>query len=861
MSVLSFWRGTAAKQALWRNALACGMAFLAATTVRSGRSGSAEAAAQESPPTKKSTATAPAAKAWIGPITGRVFNDVNRNGVWDAGDSGIAKVGVSDTLDLVLTDTDGKYTLPNPSGKAKLLFISLPSGYDKTARWYQPISQTSKAADFDFALTPADESKPFSFAQISDIHIGGSGTKELLTAALDEVARLKEPPAFILATGDLVNTGSTLTQYDDYTASVSSSKVKVFSVFGNHDANDKGSSNYRRYLGPDYYSFSYGDCHFLCLSCVHKTPEQARWVAKNLELVRGNKRLFIFQHYSPSEQEHKDFAGYGAMGVFSGHWHSQHTVRVGQTASYNTANLLFGGIDCSPAGFKLINVGPKEITTRMRWIADGKRLTVVTPANSVLVCQEDVPILVNAYETSAEVTTVRYEVKSDGKVIAMGKLTPEGEWNWKGTIAKADVPRGGYELSVTAVNDRGETSAASTTFTVMGMRRPPAAPREDWAQFGGGPARGSIGKTALKPPLGPVWTRNTGGTLDFASPVVKDQTVYIGVKDRRDFERNGVLALRASDGSQAWFAPTPAAVSHSVAVDANRVYACSHGGIVHAFNRASGSELWSRELGSPVQRWQYSGPLLAGDTLYAGTVAYFGAFKAADGTPLWNQTYGGDWISSNACPAIQGTTLLVPANWGTNSLRAVNAADGTKLWECKVSGLHGSPVVAGDAVVFTDYRGRIHCVDLATGATRWEKPLEGKSSACTPAVADGIVVAGGAGSIKGYDLKTGAEKWSRPIGTSPLKMVPYDNTFAAFVGSPTIAARIVYVPCGDGRLYALTLDKGEILWSMDFGAPILSAPCVTGNVLFLSAFDGNVYALSDMKGITARADAARQGSH
>jgi hypothetical protein len=37
--------------------------------------------------------------------------------------------------------------------------------------------------------------------------------------------------------------------------------------------------------------------------------------------------------------------------------------------SYNTANFLFGGIDCSPAGFKVIDVGPGRITSRMRWIA------------------------------------------------------------------------------------------------------------------------------------------------------------------------------------------------------------------------------------------------------------------------------------------------------------------------------------------------------------------------------------------------------------------------------------------------------------------------------------------------------------
>ena len=779
-----------------------------------------------------------------GLITGRVFADLDANGLQDPGEPGIAGVGVSDTIDLELTAMDGGYTLPNTAGSARLLYICLPSGYAKTSRWHQAIRPDSPQSLFDFPLTPAQEVRPFDFAQITDIHIGSSGTTALFTEALAEVAALKSPPAFILATGDLTNVGSNLTHYDGYVAGVNSSAVPVFSVIGNHDANNGGASNYRRYLGPDYYSFDYADCHFLVVNSMHKTPAQQAWIEQDLQLLRGNKRLFIFQHFSPTQQEHEQFASWSTEAVFSGHWHSQHTVALEGMTSYNTGNFLFGGIDCSPAGFKVISVTPDRSTSRMRWIADGKQLQIVTPCDSVLVPNQDVLLIVNAYETSADVLSVNYRLEGSGKLIAEGPLAQQGQWSWRATLPAAGVPRGGYDLHVTATNDRGEISTAKTTFVVLGLRSPRMGQDGEWAQFGGGPARNGVAAGALEPPLAPVWATDTGGTIDFGSPVVKDQVVYIGVKDRDDFQHNGVLALHAEDGSRDWFTPTPAAVSHSVAVDQDRVYACSHGGILHALDRATGQQSWSTELGSAVQRFQYSGPLLMGDTLFAGTYAYFGSFNTADGAKSWNQTYGGDWISSNACPSGSGDLVLVPANWAPDSLRAVSATTGETIWQYKAHGLHGTPVITGDAVVFTDYAGQLHCADLATGGPRWQRPLAGSRSASTPAIAQGIVVAGGTGSIRAFRLGTGDQIWEKPLATSALKMAPYNNTFAALAGSPTIADQIVYVPCGDGRLYALDLQTGVERWSMNFGTPLLSAPCILGKVMYLSAFDGHVYALA-----------------
>jgi len=352
----------------------------------------------------------------------------------------------------------------------------------------------------------------------------------------------------------------------------------------------------------------------------------------------------------------------------------------------------------------------------------------------------------------------------------------------------------------------------------------------------------------LEPSLGPVWRLHTGGTLDFASPVLKEQRLYLGVKDRGDFDHNGVLALQAASGAPEWFTPTPAAVSHSVAVDDDRVYACSHGGILHALNRANGQQVWSATLGSSAQRFQYAAPVLSAGQVFAGTFAWFGSFNAITGAESWHQTYGADWISSNACPAVSGTVAVVPANWQSSvNLKGVSTTNGATLWSYAVRGLHGSPVITGDKVVFTDYDGQIHCANLSDGQQVWKRDLGGGRSASTPAVAFGTVVAGGTGSVNGFRLSDGLQLWSYPLGTSALKMAPYNNGFGALAGSPTIADHIAYVPCGDGRLYALTLETGQLLWSTDFGVPLLSAPCISGEMLYLSAFDGNVYALTSRK--------------
>jgi outer membrane protein assembly factor BamB len=46
----------------------------------------------------------------------------------------------------------------------------------------------------------------------------------------------------------------------------------------------------------------------------------------------------------------------------------------------------------------------------------------------------------------------------------------------------------------------------------------------------------------------------------------------------------------------------------------------------------------------------------------------------------------------------------------------------------------------------------------------------------------------------------------------------------------------------DGRLYIISLDKGEEIWSYEIGEGILSSPAVASGKVVIGSEDGSVYA-------------------
>ena len=287
-------------------------------------------------------------------VTGRVFVDANGNGVYDAGETPLAGVAVSDQVQEVLTGDDGTFTLE--ARGYGLVFVSQPDGYATRGPFWRTVSGLDTGVDFPLQRTPAETD--FVFLHASDTHVDATSLVRLqrLRAMVDSIR-----PAFVLLTGDLVRDALRVPEetargyYDLLTGELSRFPVPVYTVPGNHekfgierasslvspDHPLYGNRMYRSYLGPDYYSFSYGGVRFLGLNTVdyldqwyngHVDSLQVAWIARELQRAPADEPVVTFNHI-PFVSGGEARGGYKEGGAaptsirVDGVEHFRHTVR------------------------------------------------------------------------------------------------------------------------------------------------------------------------------------------------------------------------------------------------------------------------------------------------------------------------------------------------------------------------------------------------------------------------------------------------------------------------------------------------------------------------------------------------------
>jgi len=250
--------------------------------------------------------------------TGTVFDDRNGNGTRDAGEAALPGVSVSNQDDVVVTDAAGNFSLP--PGPGGIVFVSVPDGYASVGAFWRPAAGAT--APLSFALRATQKQQTFSFAHASDTHIAPpvvERTRRLRTL-VDSIH-----PAFLLVGGDLVRDAMSQTDsvarsyYELYIAETKPFKTPIWQVPGNHEnyavilgrtkvaRTDPlwGRGMYRSYLGPDYYSFTYGGVHFMGLNAQSMDDSayygnidslQLNWMKKDLEHVPASMPIVTFNH-------------------------------------------------------------------------------------------------------------------------------------------------------------------------------------------------------------------------------------------------------------------------------------------------------------------------------------------------------------------------------------------------------------------------------------------------------------------------------------------------------------------------------------------------------------------------------------
>jgi Icc protein len=219
---------------------------------------------------------------------------------------------------------------------------------------------------------PATMKPTFTFAQISDSHLGFSRdpNKDVAGTLKQTIARinaLPEPPAFLLHTGDLTHTCKP-EEFDTVAELLKEVKCgRVFYVPGEHDLDVDGNKEYlRRYgrgtRGAGWYSFDYQGVHFIGLVNV-ATPKsgsgdgglgvigrtQLDWLDKDVAGLRNSTPVVVFAHVPlwtvyakwnwgtrDSEQALALLKRFGSLTVLNGHIH-QTLQKVEGNVTFHTA--------------------------------------------------------------------------------------------------------------------------------------------------------------------------------------------------------------------------------------------------------------------------------------------------------------------------------------------------------------------------------------------------------------------------------------------------------------------------------------------------------------------------------------------
>ena len=143
---------------------------------------------------------------------------------------------------------------------------------------------------------------------IGDTRPGGGQYEqpEVFKQMVAEIAKLK--PAFVLHTGDFVPGSSDLTklkrQYWEFKKVMDRVDVPYYLALGNHEISGAEAHRlFRSLLGKTYYSFDYGNSHFVALDAAmpgdtHRINDvQFAWLEKDLSAAKGKSdHVFVMAH-------------------------------------------------------------------------------------------------------------------------------------------------------------------------------------------------------------------------------------------------------------------------------------------------------------------------------------------------------------------------------------------------------------------------------------------------------------------------------------------------------------------------------------------------------------------------------------
>ena len=210
---------------------------------------------------------------------------------------------------------------------------------------------------------------PFTFAQLSDTHVGFSGPPnplgtEAFKKAIERINHLPQRPDLILFTGDLIHDTEDkdeqvrrIRTFKDLAAQLNAPKLHF--VPGEHDAGLDGGAIFREQFGETHYSFDHRGVHFVALDNVSRAKpevgaEQIAWLKQDLARYPKTAPIIVFTHRplfdlkpewewftSDGDDVMNTLAPYSNVTVLYGHIHREHEHQSEHARHIAARSLIF----------------------------------------------------------------------------------------------------------------------------------------------------------------------------------------------------------------------------------------------------------------------------------------------------------------------------------------------------------------------------------------------------------------------------------------------------------------------------------------------------------------------------------------
>lgn len=288
------------------------------------------------------------------------------------------------------------------------------------------------------------------------------------------------------------------------------------------------------------------------------------------------------------------------------------------------------------------------------------------------------------------------------------------------------------------------------------------------------------------------WKFTTRGKV-YASPIVKDQILYIGSCD------SNFYALEVKTGAVKWAFKTKGEIRSTAVVESGFVYFLSTDGFLYALDQLSGQLKWK--------------------------------FKT-EGERFYDA-----WDYYQSSPAVKDGIVYFGS--GDTHIYAINAQDGTLKWKYKTNGIvHASPTLADNAVLVGSFDGFFYCLN-ADGGLRWKFKTIGehyfpKGEVQFHGATSDSTVYFGARDFNLYALKikdgTGHWVYHQPGSWTSVASIAQDKLITTMSDSYSI----------------LVSDKtyGNVLHAPYVPLNVFSSASIAHNQAYFGALDGVIYKLS-----------------